>query len=154
KLASIGLHNKKNKKHVLEDLLILLSPELASHPFDKAKKNIEQSYIDSVLNQVDKIEHKSYVEYDVYGDTKGIKNGLLKSFNSLTDKYSLDYENKKDSLLELMERTWANLGNQDLKHAFKAAYLLAKKRLSDESSYLPSAGTPASKIIALGILFE
>lgn len=154
KLASIGLHNKKNRKHVLKDLLILLSPELASHPFDNEKKNIERSYIESVINQVDKIEHKSYVEYDVYGNTKGIKNGLLKSFNSLTDKYTLDYENKKDSLLELMERTWANLGNQDLKHAFRAAYLLAKKRLSDESSYLPSAGTPASKIIALGILFE
>lgn len=154
RLASIGLYNEKNRQHVLKDLLILLSPELASHPFDKENKNIEQSYIDSVLKQVGKIEGKSFDEYELFGDIEDIKNGLLRSFNSLTDEYKLDYENKKDSLLELMEHTWENLRNQDLKHAFREAYLLAKKRLSDEKSYLPSAGTPASKIIALSILFE
>ena len=154
RLAAIGLHNKKNHKEILKDLLILLSPKLASHPFDKENKNIHQSYIDLVQQEIENIERESIQEYQIYGDQENIKNGLLNSFNSLTTKYTLQYADKKNSLLKLMEQVWDNLQDKEVKNAYLGAYRLAKRRLNDENSYLPSAGTPASKIIALGVLFE
>ncbi|MGB2346754.1 MAG: hypothetical protein ACPH9F_07885, partial [Candidatus Poseidoniaceae archaeon] len=97
---------------------------------------------------------ESIQEYQIYGDQENIKNGLLNSFNSLTTKYTLQYADKKNSLLKLMEQVWDNLQDKEVKNAYLGAYRLAKRRLNDENSYLPSAGTPASKIIALGVLFE
>jgi hypothetical protein len=153
KLVSIGLQNQ-NGRRVLKDLLILLSPKLAARPFDIAEKNIQQSYIDSVLNDAHAIETNENTEYDVIGSPDSIKNGLLTSFDSLTEAYTLDYENKKQSLLQLMERIWHGIQDNDLKKIYLDAYELAQKRLNDDASYFPSAGAPASKIIALGILFD
>ena len=153
KLVSIGLQYQ-NERQILKDLLILLSPKLATHPFDVEKKNIDQSYIDSLLEEAQTIETNESAEYDVFGSPDTIKNGLLTSFDSLTEDYTLDYDNKKQSLLQMMERIWAGLTDKDLKNSYRGAYKLARQRLNDDASYFPSAGAPASKIIALGVLFD
>jgi hypothetical protein len=78
----------------------------------------------------------------------------LNSFISLIKNYKLDRVDKKESLLDLMESVWSRIDDKKVKRTYSGAYDLAKRRLRDETSYLPSAGSPASKIIALGILFE
>ena len=83
-----------------------------------------------------------------------MKNGLLHSFNSLLQQYDLKTIDKKKAILDLMENVWARIDDENLKRVYSKAYEMAKTRLNDETSYLPSAGSPASKIIALGILFD
>jgi hypothetical protein len=138
----------------LKDLLILLSPKLAAHPFDERSKNIDQDYISEIVNESKKYTVISNKETSVYGDSDRMKNGFLNSFTSMTEKYHLDDVEKKKSILDLMEDTWANIKDKKVKRTYSKAYEMAKIRLMDEASYLPSAGSPASKIIALGILFE
>ena len=154
RLAALGLNNKTKKNLVLRDLLILLSPELASHPFDCNSKNIDSDYIEKIHAESKQFDAVSNKKNRVYGDPKGMKNGFLISFISLTKDYKLDGVDKKKSLLDLMENIWKRLRDEKLKRVYSGAYNLAKERLSNQSSYLPSAGSPASKIIALGILFE
>lgn len=154
KLASLGLNNQEKENTILKDLLILLSPKLAAHPFDESSKNIDQDYISEIVNESKKYTVISNKETSVYGDSDRMKNGLLNSFTSMTEKYHLDDVEKKKSILDLMEDTWANIKDKKVKRTYSKAYEMAKIRLMDEASYLPSAGSPASKIIALGILFE
>lgn len=154
KLASLGLNNQEKENTILKDLLILLSPKLAAHPFDESSKNIDQDYISEIVNESKKYTVISNKETSVYGDSDRMKNGFLNSFTSMTEKYHLDDVEKKKSLLDLMEDTWANIKDKKVKRTYSKAYEMAKMRLMDEASYLPSAGSPASKIIALGILFE
>lgn len=154
KLAALGLNHKYSENKVLKDLLILLSPELASHPFDQSSKNIDESYIKDISDKSEKYRSKSTKKYSCYGDSELMKNGAIQSFSSLTENYTLDEKDKKKSLLDLMENTWVKLNDKKLKRIYSKAYSMAKTRLNDDESYLPSAGSPASKIIALGILFE
>ena len=154
KLAALGLNNDYNKNTILKDLLILLSPELAAEPFDEFGKNIDRKYIEKIIKESSNYNTKSPREYIFYGNSEMMKNGLLHSFNSLLQQYELKAIDKKKAILDLMEKIWSEIGDEKLKRAYSNAYEMAQKRLNDENSYLPSAGSPASKIIALGILFD
>ena len=154
KLAALGLNNDYNENTILKDLLILLSPELAAEPFDEFGKNIDRKYIEKIIKESSNYNTKSPREYIFYGNSEMMKNGLLHSFNSLLQQYELKAIDKKKAILDLMENIWSEIGDEKLKRAYSNAYEMAQKRLNDENSYLPSAGSPASKIIALGILFD
>tara|TARA_B100001564_G_C20638569_1_gene670931 strand:+ start:217 stop:1842 length:1626 start_codon:yes stop_codon:yes gene_type:complete len=154
RLAALGLNNKHAENTVLKDLLILLSPELAMQPFDDESKNIDEIYIESILSESKKYDPISMQKYTSHGEVTMMKNGLLSSFTSLAQQYNLDNTANKKTLLRLLEDTWSNSIDGKLKRVYMDAYKLAKKRLNDEATYLPSAGSPASKIIALGILFD
>ena len=154
KLTALGLNNDNTENTILKDLLILLSPELAAQPFDELSKNIEREYIEKIIAESSQYNTKSLYKYTLYGNSDLMKNGLLHSFNSLIQQYNLKTIDKKKAILDLMEDTWARIGDENLKRVYSNAYEMAKTRLNDETSYLPSAGSPASKIIALGILFD
>jgi hypothetical protein len=154
KLSALGLNSKHPEHSILKDLLILLSPELASQPFDESSKNIDEIHIKKILDESEKYNHISKEQYTTFGKSELMKNGAINSFDSLTQRHSLDATDKKKALLDLMENTWLKLSNKKLKRIYSKAYEMAKVRLKNEASYLPSAGSPASKIIALGILFE
>ena len=154
KLAALGFKNKKSENTILKDLLILLSPELALQPFDQSSKNIDESYIKKILEESKKFDSVSKVKYSLFGDSSTMKNGTLNSFDSLTQKYTLDSSDKNKELLNMMENMWRGLKDKKLKRIYSQSYNLAKERLTNETSYFPSAGSPASKVIALGILFD
>lgn len=154
RLAALGLNNKSKSNQILKDLLILLSPELASHPFDHISKNIDSDYITKFLEESKQFNVISNEKSSIYGDSKVMKNGFLNSFISLTNNYKLDSTDKKKSLLDLLESVWDRIRDKKVKRIYSEAYKMARRRLGNENSYLPSAGIPASKIIALGILFE
>ena len=122
--------------------------------FDEFGKNIDRKYIEKIIKESSNYNTKSPREYIFYGNSEMMKNGLLHSFNSLLQQYELKAIDKKKAILDLMEKIWSEIGDEKLKRAYSNAYEMAQKRLNDENSYLPSAGSPASKIIALGILFD
>lgn len=154
KLCALGLNTKHSEHSILKDLLILLSPELASQPFDELSKNIDEIQIKKILDESKKYNHIPKEQYTTYGKSELMKNGGINSFDSLTQLHTLDATDKKKALLDLMEDTWLKLTDKKVKRIYSKAYEMAKVRLENEASYLPSAGSPASKIIALGILFE
>ena len=51
----------------------------------------------------------------------------------------------------ILQEIWETLENEELKDIYHPAYDLAKERFSQEKVYLPSAATPAAKIISLAL---
>lgn len=152
KLCSMGLnHSSESKNTILEDILILLSPELAAFRFDKVEKNIHPAYIKKLIATFAEFEPLESSPYKIFGTLKSIKNGTLDSFQTLANQFAEHDSNSKKFILMEMEGIWSELRSENLKKEYQTAYELALERLSDDGSYSASAGTPASKIISLSL---
>lgn len=150
KLCSMGLnHSSKSKNTILQDILILLSPELAAFRFDKVEKNIHPAYIKKLTATFAGYEQLESSPYSIFGTLKSIKNGTLDSFQTLANQFAENDTKSKQFILKEMQKVWSELRPWSLKKQYQTTYQLASERLSDDASYLPSAGTPASKIISL-----
>ncbi len=150
KLCSMGLHHSNTSKNtILEDTLILLSPELAAFKFDKVEKNIEPAYIQKITKIFTGFEQLDRSPYHVFGTFKSMRNGTLDSFQNLADEFDKHDSNSKQSIRMEMQKIWSELRSKSIQMQYQEVYKLALERLGDEASYSASAGTPASKIISL-----
>ena len=150
KLCSMGLHHSPASKNtILEDMLILISPELAASKFDKVEKKIKPEYIEKLVKIFSGFERLDTSPYKVSGTLKSIRNGTLDSFQNLADDFAEHKANSKQIISTELEKTWAGIRSKTLRRQYQAAYDLAVHRLGDDTSYSASAGTPASKIISL-----
>ena len=150
KLCSMGLHHSPASKNtILEDMLILISPELAASKFDKVEKKIKPEYIEKLVKIFSGFERLDTSPYKVSGTLKSIRNGTLDSFQNLADDFAEHKANSKQIISMELEKTWAGIRSKTLQRQYQAAYDLAVHRLGDDTSYSASAGTPASKIISL-----
>ena len=150
KLCSMGLHHSPASKNtILEDMLILISPELAAPKFDKVEKKIEPEYIQKLVKIYSCFEQLDTSPYKVSGTLKSIRNGTLDSFQNLAADFAEHKANSKQIIRTELEKTWSELRSKALHKHYQAAYDLAVHRLADDTSYSASAGTPASKIISL-----
>ena len=153
KLCTLGLnHPSEQPNMILEDLLILLNPRLASIPFDIESKNISEEYISLRMEQCSGFDLTAPIKpYDVFGTIFDIRNGSLDSFSVFGDEFPVEFDQMKQNILVKMEEVWNSSMPQKLQKQYLKAYNLAKIRLNDSEMYAPSAGTPAAKIIHLSL---
>jgi len=154
KLCTLGLnHPSEQPNMILEDLLILLNPRLASIPFDLESKNISEDHISLRIEQSSELDLTATIKpYDVFGTIFDIRNGSLDSFSVFGDEFPVKSDQMKQNILVKMEEVWNSSMPPKLQKQYLKAYNLAKKRLNDSGMYAPSAGTPAAKVIHLSLV--
>ena len=146
---------KRGEPTMLHDMLILLNPELSAIDFENKKSNISEDYIQSRLEALGgRLQLSESQSYTIFGKISNMENGPPSTF---LNKVKHDFKpcgNDMKSILGALEMAWDNITNSKVKDAYKSAYETAIERLSDPDYYPPSAGTPAAKIISLGIIGE
>ncbi|PNA96480.1 hypothetical protein C1X73_16325 [Pseudomonas sp. FW305-130] len=88
------------RKNIVHDLLILLSPELAAVEFDKPEKNVSEDYINSRLTELGgPISDEELIEFTVIGMPQESGHAICSFFHKMTadDGYTgnLDSSNLK-----------------------------------------------------------
>ena len=144
---------------IIQDLLILTSPELAAHPFENPKYDMSESQIKERLEFLSvTIDFEGLTSFNLYSGDKPIPNGPPLSFLNLLNVPNKSYSSPEIMIKSMLDEVWDKLKNKELKEIYQPAYDLAKERFSKEKVYFPSAATPAAKIISLALteyeLFE
>jgi len=149
-MCSYGLKNPKNK--LLQDLLILLDSELAVFPFDEESKNMSPEYVEARKQQLSPIDISNFsTPYQVYGDVENIQNGLLSSLLEFGKGFQTESKSIRESLLMNIENVWACIESPYERTLYQDVFTKAQQELSKQDAYIPSAGSNASKILALDL---
>lgn len=151
RLCSLGLHAPLGEPNtILQDMLVIIDPELAEIPFDKVEKNISKTAINAIISELEKNGGLKKIQpYKLRGGILDMKNGFLESFKTFGDEFEFDSGDIKICLKNKMEQIWNQLDSNSIKKQYSGAHDLALERLADENSYAPAAGTPAAKIFSL-----
>jgi len=151
-LFSCARSQSSHDYQIIQDLIILISPDLAAHPFENSKYNLAPNEIIERLDFLDfAIEFSALEPFQLYSGTNPILNGPPLSFLNLIKALSKSYPSPEVMIKSIMEDVWDSLENEELKEIFQPTYDLAQKRFSQEKMYFPSAATPAAKIISLAL---
>ena len=146
-------HAKRGEPTMIHDMLILLSPELAAIDFENKKSNISEEYIQSRLESLGgRLQFSESQPYAIYGSIAEMRNGPSSVFLDIVEHDFKPNDDDMKSILNALERAWDKITDKKVKSAYQNAYDTAKERLNDSEYYLPSAGTPAAKIISLSVL--
>jgi len=138
---------------LLHDMLILIDPELAAHPFENSKNDVDSDYIEeriTALNQ--EISFDDIKPYAIHGSVTDIANGPANAFMSMVQNYDIGDEDRRSAILSKLEVCWQKIAGTGLGEIYESAYELARERLEDQDCYLANAGTPAAKILALSMV--
>ena len=86
RLCSLGLNAPLGEPNtILQDMLVIIDPELAGIPFDKVEKNISKTAISAIISELKKIGGLKKIQpYSLRGGILDMKNGVLKSFNTFS----------------------------------------------------------------------
>ena len=140
---------------LLHDMLIMLDAELAAEPFENPKYNLSQDYIDERLEVLGgSISLEDIKPYTVHGSVFDIANGPVQTFMEMVTGFDFKDRDHREAIRELLEECWAKIVGTGLEKIYSYAYDLARNRLDDPEYYIPSAGTPAAKIISLLLVDE
>jgi hypothetical protein len=147
------LTSSEGEATMLHDMLILIDPELAAHPFENPKNDVDSDYIKgriSVLNQ--EISFVDIEPYAIHGSVMDIANGPANAFMSMVQDFDIGDEDQRTAILSKLEVCWQKIAGTGLGKIYESAYELARERLEDQNCYLANAGTPAAKILALSMV--
>ena len=146
-------HSKLKEITLLHDMLILLNPELAAMEFENSKYDVTDEYINFRLEKLGgKIELNISETYSIFGTLEQIKNGPPDCFIKMIE-HNFDHGlSNLDSIAKFMETVWEDISDLEVKSAYRNAYEMAITMLNNPDAYVPSAGTPAAKIISLSLL--
>jgi len=147
------LTSSEGEATMLHDMLILIDPELAAHPFENPKKDVDSDYIKgriSVLNQ--EISFDDIEPYVIHGSVMDIANGPANAFMSMVQDFDIGDEDQRTAILSKLEVCWQKIAGTGLGEIYESAYELARERLEVQDCYLANAGTPAAKILALSMV--
>ena len=141
-----------NGNSVVQDMLIILNPELAKTEFTNNKYNVTGEYVDKRLLELGgAFDQSTVTPYRIYGGIKSLRNGPPKLFLEKVKSVFPTAKKRIDSILYCMEEVWRQLSKEQ-KQIYKEAYETATLRLASDNAYVPNAGTPAAKIISLMLL--
>jgi len=147
------LTSGKGQATMLHDMLILIDPELAAHPFENSKNDVDSDYIKkriSVLNQ--DISFDDIEPYVIHGYVTDIANGPANAFMSMVQDYDIGDEDRRSAILSKLEVCWQKIAGTGIGDIYESAYELARERLEDQDCFLANAGAPAAKILALSMV--
>jgi len=151
-LFTLTLNEPSKCADIVQDLLILISPELALHEFENPAYNMDEIHIAKRKKVLPECVKLSELEpFKLYSGESPILNGPPVSFLDLVPKMKTSFASPEVMIKALLESTWRALGDSKLKEVYQPAYDLAKKRFGQEKVYFPSAATPAAKIISLAL---
>ncbi len=158
-LFSCSRSQPAHDSQIVQDLIILISPELAAHPFENSKYNLTLNEIDERLRFLAlDLDFSAFEPFNLYAGINPILNGPPLSFLNLVNKLTKSYSSPEVMIKSILQEVWETLENEELKEIYQPAYDLAQERFSQEKVYFPSAATPAAKIISLALtepeLFE
>jgi len=138
---------------LLHDMLILIDPELAAHPFENPKNNVDSDYIKGRISALNTdISFDDIEPYAIHGSVTDIANGPANAFMSMVQDFDIGDEDRRAAILLKLEVCWQKIAGTGLGNIYESAYELARERLADMDCYLPNAGTPAAKILALSMV--
>ena len=147
------LNAERGEPNLLHDMLILLNPELAGIGFENEKDNLSKKYIKSRLEELGgRLTLLENQPYTVFGKISDMRNGPPSTFLEIVEHNFKSEESDNISILDALEHAWEGIICQSVKKAYQGTYETAKERLVDSDNYLPSAGTPAAKIISVALL--
>lgn len=92
------------RKNIVHDLLILLSPALAAIEFDKPEKNITQGYISERLNALGgPIRDDELIQFEITGSPPETGHAISKFFHHLTANDGLTGDLNSQNLSHLLD---------------------------------------------------
>ena len=158
-LFSCSRNQPAHDSQIVQDLIILISPDLAAHPFENSKYNLTLNQIEERLDFLNlSIDFNALGPFRIYTGMNPILNGPPLSFLNLVNPLTKSYSSPEVMIKSILQEIWETLESGELKDIYQPAYDLAKERFSQEKVYFPSAATPAAKIISLALtepeLFE
>ena len=158
-LFSCSRSQPAHDSQIVQDLIILISPELAAHPFENSKYNLTQNQIEERLEVLGlAIDFNALEPFILHTGLSPILNGPPLSFLNVVNTLTKSYSSPEAMIKSTLREVWEALENEELKEIYQPAYDLAQERFSQEKVYFPSAATPAAKIISLALtepeLFE
>ena len=136
----------------MQDLLILVSPELALHEFENSEYNMDEKHVKIRREALPECVKLSELEpFNLHSGKSQILNGPPLTFLRLVPKMGFSFPSPEIMIKTLLESVWEKLEDSTLKEIYQPAYDLAKKRFGLEKVYFPSAATPAAKILSLAL---
>ena len=158
-LFSCSRNQPAHDSQIVQDLILLISPELATHPFENSTYNLTPNQIEERLESLGlAIDFNALGPFKLHTGMNPILNGPPLSFLNLVNTLTKSYASPEVMIKSILEEVWEALENKELKEIYQPAYDLAQERFSQEKVYFPSAATPAAKIISLALtekeLFE
>lgn len=149
-LCSFGLHNPDN--NLLRDLLIVIDEQMAGLSFDDHSKNMSKEFIRERKEELGHIDISNIAEpYTVFGTMENICNGVLSSFSEFGMGYALPPGDERITLRSKTSQIWSSIHDPNVRKAYLPAYTKSLENLENENMYMPTAGSPASKILSLGM---
>ena len=149
-LCSYGLHFPNNT--LMNDLLILMDGGMASLPFDEPNKNMSSQFIRSRKEVLKGVTVPDNIPpYTVYGTMEHIHNGIPFTLLEFGKEFTQSNGDPRDAVLAKTTDVWTKIGSSTTKHLYAEAYQFAVERLSSTETYLPRAGSSASKVMSLAM---
>ena len=151
-LFTCTLEKTSRSSQIVQDLLILVSPELALHEFENSEYNMDEKHVKIRREGLPECVKLSELEpFNLYSGKSQILNGPPLTFLRLVPKMGFSFPSPEIMIKTLLESVWEKLEDSTLKEIYQPAYDLAKKRFGLEKVYFPSAATPAAKILSLAL---
>lgn len=151
-LFSCSRNQPAHDSQIVQDLVMLISPELAAHPFENSKYDLTLNQIKERLEVLSlTIDFNALQTFVLYTGMNPVLNGPPLSFLNLVNTLTKSYASPEVMIKSILQEAWETLENQELKEIYQPAYDLAQERFSQDKVYFPSAATPAAKIISLAL---
>jgi hypothetical protein len=155
-VSPINIHRFSDKTghSLLQDMLIILNPELALAEFENSKYDLPPKFVEDRLFELGGVfEHNNVETYRIYGSVDDLVNGPPDLFLRKVHHCFPVSEDKLDSINQHLDIVWDKLSERH-KAIYEDTYKSAKQRLVSVGAYAPNAGAPAAKIISLTLLDE
>jgi len=155
-VSPINIHRFSDKTghSLLQDMLIILNPELALAEFENSKYDLPPKFVEDRLFELGGVfEHNNVETYRIYGSVDDLVNGPPDLFLRKVHHCFPVGEDKLDSINQHLDIVWDKLSERH-KAIYGDTYKSAKQRLVSVGAYAPNAGAPAAKIISLTLLDE
>jgi hypothetical protein len=155
-VSPINIHRFSDKTghSLLQDMLIILNPELALAEFENSKYDLPPKFVEDRLFELGGVfEHNNVETYRIYGSVDDLVNGPPDLFLRKVHHCFPVGEDKLDSINQHLDIVWDKLSEKH-KAIYGDTYKSAKQRLVSVGAYAPNAGAPAAKIISLTLLDE
>ncbi|WP_139146457.1 hypothetical protein [Arthrobacter sp. SW1] len=144
---------RKGQPSMVNDLLIMLSPEAAAFRFDVARKNMPAEYVESRAQELGgRLSEDGLDMYGIYGDFKTVSHGFPGVFQTIVQNDGRWVKGTRQAIADAMLDGYDRIDNQAVRAAYHPVLKEATMKLLDESLAYQQMRGSAGKLMSFNML--
>ncbi|MFK0003905.1 hypothetical protein [Paenarthrobacter sp. NPDC090522] len=139
---------------MVNDLTIVLSPEMASMPYDKPSKDLSAGFVEGRLRHLGgQINGDELTPYTIYGSPDDMPSGPPEFLLKLGKSRGLNLPQTRETMMELGAQGLDLLTSEPLRTVYHAVNENARWRFKKKGLSPVAAGETPGKLVAVRVLF-